>query len=63
MKAKCKECSAPFVVTEGEKDFYKAKGFPVPKRCRDCRQKNRERKNENRPFDGKLDDFNSNGNE
>lgn len=54
MIAKCKSCPNTFTITDNEKDFYKGKGFPLPKRCKDCRQKNRERRNENRPFEGKF---------
>jgi hypothetical protein len=37
MKIKCIRCGEEFILEEGEKKFYKDKGFPYPKRCRDCR--------------------------
>lgn len=40
----CRDCGATFLFTEAEQDFYKAQGFTSPpKRCRPCRQRNRER--------------------
>lgn len=35
----CIDCSATFVLTQGEIDFYVSKGFFLPKRCADCRRK------------------------
>jgi hypothetical protein len=35
---KCIECGDSFF-TEGEKIFYKSKGFDMPKRCKTCRDK------------------------
>lgn len=57
MKAHCKDCKAQFIVSKGEQDFYKQKGFPLPRRCKECRGKRREEKNANKPFEGKLDEF------
>ena len=37
---------APFEFTVEEQEFYNEKGFSQPKRCADCRSKNRQRKNE-----------------
>ena len=35
----CKDCSAAFVFTEGEQQFYSEKGFEnEPTRCKDCRK-------------------------
>jgi hypothetical protein len=36
---KCKDCSAEFVFTVGEKRFYESNGFQPPKRCKECRNK------------------------
>ena len=34
----CKECSAPFVFTAGEQEFYAERGFAnEPQRCKGCR--------------------------
>ena len=36
--ATCRDCGAGFVVTAGEQDFFKSKGFDVcvPSRCKPC---------------------------
>lgn len=44
IKAKCKECSKEFEITPGEQEFYKGKGWELPKRCADCRKKLRGKK-------------------
>lgn len=55
----CKDCSVSYEITEGEVEFYQAKGFPIPKRCEDCRKKKRAQyPNDNIPFKGKLNKFN-----
>ena len=33
----CRECGQQFVFTEGEREFYKRKGFASPSRCQECR--------------------------
>lgn len=35
--AYCTECGDPFTLTNGEVEFYKSKGFDLPKRCKKCR--------------------------
>lgn len=35
---KCQDCGEEFIFTDGEEAFYKEKGFPEPKRCKNCRQ-------------------------
>jgi putative zinc ribbon protein len=40
----CKDCRAPFEFTSGEQDFYKAKNFQPPVRCKACRQKKKAEK-------------------
>ncbi|MGM0845025.1 MAG: RQC-minor-1 family DNA-binding protein [Bacillota bacterium] len=40
---KCYECGDRFLFTVGEQQFYKMKGFDLPKRCGDCRESNLER--------------------
>lgn len=39
MFQKCKDCSVSYEITEGEKEFFESKGFPLPKRCKECREK------------------------
>ncbi|MCQ2815078.1 MAG: zinc-ribbon domain-containing protein [Bacilli bacterium] len=44
----CVECGKEFTFTEGEQAFYAEKGFQEPKRCKECRQKAKERRNAKR---------------
>jgi hypothetical protein len=47
----CKDCSKPFVFTEGEQTFYKEKGFEnEPQRCPDCRKAKKAQNNRSRDF-------------
>ena len=39
MKRNCVDCGKEFTLTEGEIKFYKSKGFELPKRCKECRDK------------------------
>jgi len=41
----CKECGEDFAFTEGEQQFYHEKGFTEPKKCPDCRRKDKKRDN------------------
>lgn len=34
----CKDCGKEFVLTVGEQEWYKDKGFNDPVRCKECRQ-------------------------
>ena len=43
MKRTCKQCGKEFVITQSEINFYKSKNLNIPKRCKDCRQKNKRR--------------------
>jgi Probable zinc-ribbon domain len=38
----CKQCGKDFIFSEDEKDFYKARGFSTPQRCKSCRSKQRQ---------------------
>lgn len=38
MDIKCVECGVIFAMNKGELDFYKSKGFDLPKRCKECRK-------------------------
>ena len=41
---KCKDCGNDFIWTAGEQEFFSKKGFTnKPARCKDCRQKNRQK--------------------
>ncbi len=50
MKQKCKQCGKEFEMSQSEMDFYKNKNLDLPKRCSECREKNKEK--------GKLEDNN-----
>lgn len=39
----CRDCGATFTFTEGEQEFYAQKNLSAPQRCKECRDK---RKNE-----------------
>lgn len=39
----CKDCSAPFLVTSAEAEFFKGRGLSVPRRCLPCRKAKTER--------------------
>ena len=34
----CQDCGKNFILTESERNFYKSKNFPEPKRCKSCRK-------------------------
>lgn len=39
MNLNCIDCSAEFMWTESEQEFYASKSLQQPRRCKDCRQK------------------------
>lgn len=43
MKQKCLECGNEFEINEQEQEWYKDKGYTLPKRCKSCRHLRRER--------------------
>ena len=46
---KCVECGVEFVFTEGDQKFYEEKGSQEPKRCKECRNKAKERRQAKKP--------------
>lgn len=40
----CKDCGVTFDITPGEQEFYKSRNWELPKRCKDCRQANKEKR-------------------
>ena len=46
MFLKCVQCGKSFDLSEAEKQFYEEKNLEIPKRCKQCRQSNRIRKND-----------------
>ena len=45
MKLICKQCGKEFELSESEINFYKSKNLHLPKRCKECRQENKQKKN------------------
>ncbi len=46
MKRICKECGREFEITSGEINFYKSKNLELPKRCKSCRDRDKNRAQE-----------------
>lgn len=44
----CVDCKKEFFLTDRDLEFYKEKGWALPKRCKSCRDKRK--KEENSPF-------------
>lgn len=44
MKLVCKQCGKEFELSQSEIDFYKSKNLHIPKRCKECRQANKQKK-------------------
>ena len=44
----CVECGSEFNFSEDEQQFYSARGFRDPKRCRNCREKRKETEKQSR---------------
>jgi hypothetical protein len=40
---KCKECKDEFTISDREEDFYKNRNLSLPKRCKKCRDKKRQK--------------------
>jgi len=40
----CKRCGNTFDFTEGEQEFYTDRGLNEPKRCPECRDRNKDRR-------------------
>jgi len=40
----CSDCNCQFTFTEGEQEFFQAKGFSPPTRCPDCRRRRKAEK-------------------
>ena len=43
MKRTCKQCGKEFELSQSEIQFYKSKNLNIPKRCKECREKNKQR--------------------
>jgi hypothetical protein len=40
----CADCGGKFLFSAKDQEFFAEKGFQEPKRCRDCRQARKERR-------------------
>ena len=45
---KCKDCGGNFIYTAGEQEFFQAKGFSEPVRCKPCRDMRKAQRTEDR---------------
>ena len=45
MKRECIQCGKVFTISETEVEFFKKKNLSLPKRCKQCREKNKGEKN------------------
>ncbi|MCM1087814.1 MAG: zinc-ribbon domain containing protein [Muribaculaceae bacterium] len=43
MKCVCKQCGTTFELSEAEISFYRKKNLQLPKRCKECRQENKQK--------------------
>lgn len=43
MKNVCKQCGKEFELTKEEIQFYESKNLDIPKRCKECREKNKQK--------------------
>lgn len=43
IKITCRECGKKFDITERDVKFYKSKGFHPPKRCKSCRESQKDK--------------------
>lgn len=41
LTVECVDCGKTFDLTVEEQDWYKEKGFALPKRCKECRKERR----------------------
>jgi len=46
----CKDCQQQFTIDQGQIHWYSNMGFPLPKRCPECRKKRKEQRNTTTTF-------------
>lgn len=44
IELECKDCKKKFDFPERDQEFYESKGYTPPKRCKDCREINKQKK-------------------
>ena len=52
----CKDCKKVFVMGRREVRWYSNRGYPLPKRCPDCRKKRKEAKEREKKADANTRD-------
>ena len=52
----CKDCGQVFVLDRGQLRWYSNMGYPLPKRCPDCRMKRKEAKKREKKTDANTRD-------
>ncbi|MDO5516033.1 MAG: zinc-ribbon domain containing protein [Clostridium sp.] len=48
IERKCVQCGRSFTIEDSEIEFYKSKSLSLPKRCKECRDKNKENSKKSR---------------
>lgn len=46
MKRTCKQCGKEFEISQSEISFYKSRKLQLPRRCKDCREANKQKKSD-----------------
>lgn len=54
MTIECADCARPFTFTAAEQQFYEARNFATPKRCRPCLRSRREWREKHKADDERL---------
>lgn len=49
MKRTCKQCGKEFFISQSEIKFYKEKNLNIPRRCKECRDANKQKRNDDTP--------------
>lgn len=60
IKRTCKQCGKDFTLSDSEVNFYNSKGLDIPKRCSDCRKKNKNNNNNINKDNINKDNINNN---
>ena len=42
IKRKCVDCGKEFIISSSQQSFYRVRGWELPKRCRECREKKKQ---------------------